>query len=332
MVKTVISAFEEFLRDYVNLDQEITNKARKSRNWLVDQIKEFPSNDDTFPRSYSEKNIFFGSFARRTKIKELNDIDIMSGLHAEGGSYFEYTDHIEIKVLDSALRLKKLCNDGTNILNSRKVIEKFKSSLNQVSQYENAEINRNQEAATLKLTSYTWNFDIVPCFFTTEDLEGNTYYLIPDGDGNWKKTDPRIDRQRVTDVNQKHNGNVLNAIRIMKYWNRRATMPTMSSYLIENMILDYYEKKSSCSSYVDLEVIDLLKYIKDNISNPVNDPKCIQGDLNNLSHDDQYKISNKATSDYEKAVIAHELEEEKEQELSIIKWGEIFGYNFPNYG
>ena len=48
-----------------------------------------------------------------------------------------------------------------------------------------------------------------------------------------KKQIPRIDRQRVKDANQKHDGNVLNAIRIMKYWNKKAKMPTMRSYLIE---------------------------------------------------------------------------------------------------
>ena len=82
-----------------------------------------------------------------------------------------------------------MCSDGTDILNSRKVIEKFKSGLNNVSQYGSSEINRYQEAVTLKLLSYTWNFDIVPCFFTADDVNGKNYYLISDGNGDWKKTD-----------------------------------------------------------------------------------------------------------------------------------------------
>ena len=70
-------------------------------------------------------------------------------------------------------------------------------------------------------------------------------YLIPDGNGYWKKTDPRIDKERTTRINQNHDGNILQIIRILKYWNRRATMPTMSSYLLETMILNYYEGQSS---------------------------------------------------------------------------------------
>lgn len=331
MATTVIKAFDGFTQDFVNLDKEKAKKARKSRNWLIDQIKKFPSNDADFPKLYNEKHIYFGSFARQTKIRELDDIDIMIGLSAESGTYFEYSDRIEINVLDSATKLKKLCNPGTNTLNSRKVIEKFKSALNEVSHYENAEINRNQEAATLKLTSYTWNFDIVPCFFTKEDMYGKTYYLIPDGNGNWKKTDPRIDRQRVTDTNQSHDGNVLNAIRIMKYWNRKAKMLTMGSYLIENMILDHYDKTSNCQSYADMEAVKLLAYIKDNIHNSVDDPKNIQGDLNILSWDDRVKISIKAASDHEKAVEARKFENDKDHESSINKWKEIFGSDFPTY-
>ena len=45
----------------------------------------------------------------------------------------------------------------------------------------------------------------------------------------------------------------------------------------------------------------LLNYIKDNIYYSVDDPKNIQGDLNDLDSEDKIKISNKAASDYKKA-------------------------------
>jgi hypothetical protein len=61
--------------------------------------------------------------------------------------------------------------------------------------YNKAEMHRNQEAVTLQLKSYEWNYDIIPCFYANDD-----FYLIPDGNGNWKKTDPRIDAQRMTTV------------------------------------------------------------------------------------------------------------------------------------
>jgi hypothetical protein len=331
---SVIAAFNEFQKDYVNLAATDSQKAISSRDWLVGQVHAFPDKDANFPALYSEKDIFFGSFARKTKKRPLDDIDIMICLHAQGGNYSESSNSIKINVSDSALNLKRLCYDNTNILNSRKVINKFVSLLTQVPQYEKAEIKRNQEAAAIKLISYDWNFDIVPCFFTTKDYLGNTYYLIPDGYGYWKKTDPRKDRDRAQSTNKRHNENILNAIRILKYWNRRPTMPSMGSYLIENMILDYYDSlfTSTASKYVDLEIPNLLSYIRDDIYDVVNDPKGIQGNINNLSIEEKSKIWGRTNDDYNKAIDARRLESEGDHKGSIKKWREIFGSEFPNYG
>ena len=333
MVKTVNEAFDVFLTDYVNLDLNLTRLARSSRNWLLSQIHSFPIKDSTFPRLYSEKDIFFGSFARRTKKRELDDIDIMIALNAEGSIYHELTDRIEIYISDSAHRLQALCYDNTNILSSRKVINKLISLLNQVPQYKKAEIKRDSEAAILDLQSYHWKFDLVPCFFTNKDWRNRDYYFIPDGQGHWKKTDPRIDRQKVCDINQLHDGNILNVIRLMKYWNRRPTMPSMSSYLIENMILNFYSTHyTKASKFVDLEVPEVLKYIQTAVFYQVNDPKEIQGNINKLSSEDSEKIFKRAYYDYVKALEAMELERKGEHKSSIVKWGEIFGMRFPTYG
>lgn len=332
MVKTVNEAFSVFLRDYVNLDPDETQQARSSRDWLLSQIHLFPSKDVSFPRLYSEKDIFFGSFARRTKKRELDDIDMIIALSAEGGFYHEFTDRIEIYVSDSADQLKALCFDNTNTLSSRKVINKFISLLNQIPQYGKADIKRNMEAATLNLKSYPWTFDIVPCFFTQKDYFNRDYYLIPDGQGHWKKTDPRIDRKRVNDINQLHDGNVLNVIRLVKYWNKRPTMPSMSSYLIENIILDFYATQyRKASEYVDLEVPEVLQYIQTSVFHSVNDPKGIQGNINQLSREDQDKISKRAYFDYLRSLEARALEERGDHKLSIGKWREIFGFYFPIY-
>ena len=332
MVRTVNEAFDVFLKDYVNLDPNETKRARSSRDWLLSQISLFPYKDNKFPVLYPGKDIFFGSFPRKTKKRELDDIDIMIALKAQGGVYDEFRDRIEIYVPDSAYRLKALCFDDTKILNSRKVINKFISLLSQVPQYQKAGIKRNMEAATLNLSSYSWTFDLVPCFFTSKDLFGKDYYLIPDGQGHWKKTDPRIDRQRVQEINQSHDGNILNVIRLMKYWNGRCTMPSMSSYLLENMILDFYSTQyTKASAYVDLEVPKVLRYIQTKIFYPVNDPKRIQGNINQLSYEYRTQISNRAYADYTKTLKARSLEEEGEHKLSIAEWGKIFGSDFPTY-
>lgn len=334
MPTTVNAAFSEFLRDTVNLDPGVTSSARSSRDWLISQIHGFKDKVDHFPILYTEKDIAFGSFARRTKIRELDDIDLMICLKSQGATYFEYGTYIQITVPSTADPLHRYCNQNTDTLNSRKVINKFVSALSQVSNYEKAEIKRTMEAATLKLTSYTWNFDIVPCFFTTPDSDGRTFYIIPDGNGNWKKTDPRKDRDIVTTVNQAHGGNVLNAIRIMKFWNDRPTAPAMPSYLLETMLIIHYinQSSSTVSKFVDLEIPYLLDHIASSVFQVIPDLKQIQGDLNTISLDDRFKIYQRARDDYDRACEARQAENDNDHRTSIRKWGDIFGPFFPSYG
>jgi hypothetical protein len=331
VAQTVNAAFAQFLAERVNLDPDRTETARGSRDWLFEQIASFRG-DSTFPPLWSGYNINYGSFARKTKIRPLNDIDMMIGLNGQGASYLDFGGQCTITVNPST-NLKAFCNDYTDTLNSIKVINKFISKCGDVPQYAKADLKRNGSAAVLTLQSYEWTFDIVPCFMTTEEWNGRNYYLIPDGNGNWKKTDPRIDRARTKDVNQAHDGHVLNVLRIIKYWNRRPTMPSMSSYLLETMILDYYSAQTAkASAYVDIEIPKVLGHIATGVNYQVNDPKGIQGNINNLSWDDRYKISIRASTDRQKAEEARRLESAGDHKGSINKWREIFGSDFPTYG
>lgn len=328
MAKTVDTAFSEFNSNFVNLDPTRTKKARSSRDWLIGQLGTLPSKLVDFPFLYEGKHIRFGSFARNTKIRELDDIDLMLTFNASGASYSKdyFLNKYTITVPKEATYLSKLCDD--TILNSRKMVNMIVKSLSEIEHYKQAEIHRKQEAATLSLTSYEWSFDIVPAFITTDD-----FYLIPDGNGNWKATDPRIDQNNVISINQKHDGKILQIIRTLKYWQRRQTMPTMSSYLFEVLILNYFNSKQEVSSFVDMEIRDFWSYLTYAIYNSVEDPKGYQGNLNTLDSYEKIKISEKAKSDYEKANLAIFYEtQEKDMSKAITKWREIFGNDFPTYG
>ena len=327
MATTVNSAFSEFMRDKVNLETSKTSTARTSRDNLISNINGF-SGDEDFFNIYSDKNLKFGSFARRTKIRELDDIDLMICLSADGSrTYSEDTDCIHITGDDND-RKNRLLTDGTSYLNSTKVINRFVSKLSDSSDYDKAELHKNHEAATLKMKSYIWNFDIVPCFYTTGD-----FYLIPDGKGNWKKTDPRIDNGRTTEINQQHNGYLLNLIRLVKYWNNRKVTLRISSYMLECMILNRYEAMETPATWwIDYQFRDTLAYLATAILKKVDDPKGIQGDLNTFCWEDRCKISDALVATYEKTVTAVKLEiEKKDQKGAITKWKEVLGPEFPDY-
>jgi hypothetical protein len=328
MANNVNAAFTEFNRDFVNLDSEKTPVARKSRDWLIKQLENLPNNVDDFPKLYDGMHIKFGSFARNTKIRPLDDIDLILTFSAQSTTHtiITYGENYVLNVPENATLLRKLCNDD-NTLNSIKLVNKIVASLDEIEHYKSADKHRRQEAATLQLNSYAWNFDIVPAFYTTTG-----YYLIPDGNGGWKATDPRIDQDKAKEVNQKHNGKILQVVRTLKYWNRRAQMPTISSYLFENLVLNFFDSKTEVSKWIDVNLINFWYYLKNAIYNPVADPKGFQTDLNNLSYNDRVKIANKASDTYDKGYEAYKIEtEEKNQEKAISKWRDIFGNDFPKY-
>ena len=124
MATTVNNAFNEFMQNSVNLDPEKTKIARNSRDNLIDNINQFNQLDDFFTL-YTERHLKFGSFARNTKIRELDDIDLMICLSAEGTrTYTQISDSFYIYG-NATDKNNKLLSDNTPYLNSTKVINRF---------------------------------------------------------------------------------------------------------------------------------------------------------------------------------------------------------------
>ena len=333
MATTVNTAFSELMQDIVNLDSTVTKNARASRDNLLSNIAEFDDADGFFDL-YDAFNVHFGSFARKTKCRELDDIDLMIGIAGNDATYYSYSSWDNVTITASTTNQAQIdCTDSSGFLNSTKVIDKFKEKLKHLREYSRSEVKRSGEAIVLNLISKDWSFDIVPCFYTAKESNGRAYYLIPNGNGGWKKTDPTIDRAAIQNTNQKLDGKVLELVRLMKRWNKTKNARTIPSYLLETLILNYCNMQIELSDYIDLRFADALQYVANNIINPVNDPKNIQGNINTLSHTDQLILSKKAFTDYNKACEAINFElQDKNQEKAIKKWGEIFGQDFPSYG
>lgn len=332
MSKTVNGAFDKFMKNSVNLTPTSSQGARASRDWLVDRIIKLQHTVSGFPLLAVEHNMYFGSFARKTKIRPLDDVDLIICLDAQHSVYIEGSSHIELVCKDNS-ELERYCNAGTKRIDSIKILNKVKSSLNEIEQYKNTDIRRNQEAVRLELSSYKWNFDIVPCFLTTVDYLGKSFYLIPDGNGNWKKTDPRVDKDRIARVNKLHKTGILRkVIRLVKYWTKHKQLSFLSSYLIECIILEYYESVDKATEWVECEFAIILKHISSAIHNQILDPKNIQGDLNFLSHEQRRKVSLQSKSDSLSALENIRDEKRIGCRSSIERWRGIFGGDFPSYG
>lgn len=317
---------DEFIKKYINLDTDITKKARLSRDFLYRQLEELPNKADNFPRLFSNKHIYnYGSFSRKTKIRPLDDIDFMLVFAADGTTYQDFNDEVKLTVPEGAKNLYKL-RDENGYLNSRKVANKIRDNISKISQYQKADIRSSQEAVILSLTSYDWTFDIIPALKTTEEADGRSYFLIPNGNGHWKKTDPRIDQARVTEINQSTGFNVIEFIRVIKYWNKIQRI-NISSYLIENIVLNYFETNYIWSNKKD-QLNSFFSYLKDAMFESVLDPKGLQGDLNLVEYTKKCLIQNKAIACKSAIVKALEFEADKNYESADEQWRVVFGDDY----
>lgn len=329
MAKSVNQAFYEFNLNTVNLIKANTDNARSSRDWLIEQLLSFPESVENFPNDYPLKHIKYGSFARNTKIRPLDDIDLMYCL-AGGNAYYSVdamnSSKYYIHTQNATNELKLLSNEN-NILNSIRIVNKIVSALKNVPQYSNSEAKRNQEAAVLNLTSYAWSYDIVPCFYTVQG-----FYLIPDGSGNWKATNPGIDIDNISQANKTYGGKVYQLVRTLKYWNANFTSPKMGSYLFEVLVLNFVKNLGSQNEYNDINIRDFFYYLSKLIIYDVQDPKGIQGNINDLTFEQRQRISSKASECYDISTLAVDYEIKKEDQKKAIElWARIFGLNFPKY-
>ncbi|HGY9593354.1 TPA: hypothetical protein ACOJPH_001000 [Vibrio campbellii] len=329
MPKTINAAFECFMRDEVNLPNGKPTRARTSRDWLLDKLNTFGEQQNNFPKLYTSKHMPFGSFARNTKKRPLDDVDILLCMSANGVTYSEIGNTVYMTAPEGAYPFNQLCSDTSGYVSSIKVLNRIKSYLNQVPQYDKADIKRDGQAMTMKLSSYDWNFDIVPCFHTTPESDGRQYYIMPDGSGNWMKTDPARDQHYSTSVNQANNGNVLSIIRLVKYWNKRGSMVNAPSYLLENLVLNYYETNSA-GKWPDLELPQVLQYISNAVYQRVVDQKGLLWDINTLSQEQRDSISNKAHSHSELGATAIQ-NENTNTAYAFSLWKRILGSDFPDY-
>lgn len=332
MATTVNGAFSEFMKEIVNLDVDVVSSANKSRDNLLDNIGEFDDKEGFFDL-YKPFNVHFGSFARKTKCRELDDIDLMIGISANGATYNQDDPWDNVRITASTEnQAQRECARTDGTLNSTQVINKFKKKLEKVREYTKSEVNKRGEAVVLNLKSKDWAFDIVPCFHTVVESDGRAYYLIPNGSGNWKKTDPTMDKEHVTNTNQSKDGRVLELVRLCKKWNKVKNTTTIPSYLLETLIINHCDESEELSEWIDFRFRDALKYIEEHISGAVYDMKNIQGDINKLNFIERYCLKEKAKADYAKACEAIKFEtQDKDHKKSINKWKEIFGGDFPKY-
>lgn len=331
---TVGGAFQSFRDGCVDLLPMHSRRARSSRNWLSMQLIALNKKDRNFPK-LNNQTLHFGSFARKTKIHPLDDIDMMLLLVGTGTRLYRHQesslDDYWLEIESPFAPLAKF-PDSHGFVNSTKILNAIRSKISAISLYEKAEIKRTGEAVTLNLKSYPWIFDIVPAVPIVDEINRVLYYAIPNGRGDWKLTDPRIDQRIVTNINLRHKLKYLPTVRLLKYWNRRVHKPRLSSYYFETLAHHVFN-----SANIILDFPSAIKTFFNEapayINFPCPDPKQLGYDLDSdVSTETKQKViaaMDKANNDAWNALY---YESRGDDKRAIEMWGQVFGSEFPKYG
>jgi hypothetical protein len=99
-------------------------------------------------------------------------------------------------------------------------------------------------------------YDIVPCFrLQPDDASELFFYLMPDGNNGWIRTNPRVDAYVADELQSFHDGLYRKVIKIVKHWNQNQFWNTFKSYYIELAIsLRFLELKSAGSPIQSISV------------------------------------------------------------------------------
>lgn len=331
MPYTVYMSFEQFREKQVDLAANETGQARTSRDYLQEQIRIIAASDPQFPRLLGHYQSF-GSFARKTKIRPLDDIDMLVLLSEAGTSLYPASGYSYNLLVHDPLSPLWQLTDANGYLNSTKLLNKFKSSLGNVPNYRKADIKRTGEAVVLDLSSYSWAFDIIPAFRVMNVFQDVDSFLIPDGYGHWKKTDPRRDKIAVSDTNRNHSGWFIPLVRLIKYWNVKSyAVPRLNSYYLETMLISAYRCLPPITS-LRRALPDAFKGLAQQITRSCPDPHGFGPALDsNMTQDVREKIREVAESKALNALVALRKEDEQNHKEAITWWGYVFP-DFPAYG
>lgn len=241
--RTVSGAFTRFLKQEINIVVGTRSRASDSHNRVRDLLIDESDTDDEFPRILRDEDVDFlgGSFARHTKIWPLDDIDIYFPIDGCGLVYTSRGGTLPYTVVtdDASLQNPLLKGgdrwmEGTSV-SSKKLIDGFATMLH--AHYPSTtRIRRAGEAVNIKTTAF--GFDIVPCFSLHPHNPWEfKFYLIPDGNDGWIRTNPRLDNDISSRLQSNNAKSHRPAVKLAKWWNENRFGGKIESYYIELAIM-----------------------------------------------------------------------------------------------
>lgn len=243
------------------------------------------------------KSFLTGSYDRHTKIKPLEDVDIVAVIDPEGAQ-----GHYRQEPPSQVISALVACLDG-----------KF-NSVEAAGMAVRISISDDEGQAT---------FELVPAF-----EHSDRGYEAPDPDrGRWIRTDPEAHARLTSEKNAACRQMWVPFVKMVKGWNREAGRPVPQSFLIEVMALKLVHPPFG--RYQD-EITAFLGNVIDRADGPWPDPAGVGPDVDEPLTVSGREAMRRAASDaHSVAEEAVYLEDEGEERKAGDRWRELFGSRMP---
>jgi len=333
--RTVGGAFDRFLDEEISIGRNTRSKASTSHLHLRSFLSGEIGRDASFPRILSKEDDDFlgGSFARHSKNWPLDDIDIYFPMDGHNLIYFRRGVPASHTVVSDGVLQRNPLLDSPNrwmdgsFISSRKLIDGFAKVLNRHYPTK-TRVRRAGEAVNVEMSDL--GFDIVPCFLLRlNDPQSPDIYVIPDGKGGWKETNPRIDTAISSHLHATNGEFFRPAVKLVKWWNTERFTGQLSSYYVELAIMrsflhnnqaDHFISSLSDAVATGFEAVREAVAVGDQPSWLLNGP-AIKSDLLPF-HRSLAKIAGCARD-------ASTAEQSGNAEYALNVWKVVFGDKFP---
>lgn len=291
MRRTVDSSFTK-LDENLNLNPFVRQKAQALHNTI---------RDDLTKAGLIAGSFLQGSFARKTMLKPLKDVDIVCLLPV---------------YMWELLRGP----DGPG-----KAMESFKAPIED--RWPDVQFDVGDEPAgkalRLTLTGVDFTIDLVPAFDTDND-----YVLIGDRfEGTWEPSNTRIQLRRVSDRNQDTGGRFVHQVRELKALTKHhEELDFVSGIVVESLAYAVIGRKMLDKH----AVAAVLEYAKDAVKGPVLEPAGEDDVTTKWTGEERETAARVYADASRKATEALRLESEGDMDGAISVWHSLFGDAFPD--
>lgn len=290
MKRTVDNSFTK-LDENLNLDPFVRQKAQTLHNTI---------RDDLTKAGLIAGSFLQGSFARKTMLKPLKDVDIVCLLPA---------------YLWEQLRGP----DGPG-----RAMESFKAPI--VERWPDVQFDVGDEpsgkALRLTLSDVDFTIDLVPAFDTDND-----YVLIGDRfEGTWELSNTRIQLKRVSDRNQATDGRFVHQVREVKALTKHhEELDFVSGIVVESLAYAVIGRKMLDKNAVTA----VLEYAQDAVKGPVLEPAGEDDVTTKWTGEERETAVRMYADASRKASEAFRLERAGDMDRAIGVWHSLFGDAFP---